>query len=315
MRYQLSSSMMAARVVLGLILTALILTVPYTVSKKTPRQEPQFLNGLYDAVPRSATEHLKEALGHGTLPYSQVRISSETLTNWDRKDIENIAHQNEEDLKKAVELNVRDCTRHPQAGKGPCWNSCLDPTLRVERDESTHINPDNTGPYRLERVAAVICPWHIRNERVSFSKDKVTIVRNRGRRHPKQKSKLTDDAGHLIASLLGGSTDIDSNAIPQAVVSNRGGEWRRSENYIANFLKQNGSQDGRRMVIYDIILSYDDTTGSASSATRPALIYYVANFYEWQPDKTFKLVEISAELLDNGPDDDEYELNGARTDL
>ena len=92
---------------------------------------------------------------------------------------------------------------------------------------------------------------------------------------------MTDDAGHLIPSVLGGLPDIDRNAFSQAVTASRQADYRRSEQYVAKFLQYKSPKDGSRMVMYDIVLNYDDNSGTSTTSTRPASIYYVASFYEW----------------------------------
>ena len=65
------------------------------------------------------------------------------------------------------------------------------------------------------------------------------------------------------------------------------------------------------MVLFDIMLAYDDTSDALSAPTRPALIHFVADFYDWKLIPTshteeFQLIEICVELLDNGPEDTEF---------
>ena len=131
---------------------------------------------------------------------------------------------------------------------------------------------------RIERVLAAICLWHIRsdNDRMPFTSSDVTTVRSRG--HTNAKGSSTDDAAHLIASLLGCLPDIDRNAFPQTVIPDLQAHFRRSELHIKEFL---GHQcrcpgGGNRVVVYDIMLGYEDS----GSSTRPSILHYVASLYK-----------------------------------
>ena len=51
------------------------------------------------------------------------------------------------------------------------------------------------------------------------------------------------------------------------------------------------------MVVYDIILGYEDS----GSSTRPSILHYVASLHKGMPSKSMKLMEISTEVQDNSP--------------